>query len=432
MERITVLARSGIKSGLLSGGAMLFISMTLVNGGNYLINLILGRWLGPADFADVALIVTLLMTARFITVAFQMTAVKFSAAYAAENDTVRLAGLTRWSRRLSWAWGAALGLLVAAGAPLWQRYFHTASLWPFVILGVGLPIFLAQGTDRGILQGQLKFGRLSASYQAEMWVRLVASIILLRLGFGVDGAVWAITISFVATWLVARRVGPWAGEPGELAAAERRAILRFAGPVILVYLGQILINNSDIVLVKRFFESTAAGHYAALALIGRMVFFATWSVVAVIFPMVAQRRQRGEPHRRLLHLSLGLVGVISAAIILLVWAVPQFIIRALFGEAYLGIAPLLWLYGLATALYALANVVANYRLSAGDEGGSWFTLAAGVSQVVLLTVFHGSLREVVMVQVALMGGLLAGLLVWDQWLLRAGPRPIKIVAAATD
>lgn len=431
IDRIMTVAKAQWKSGLLSGSALLFLSMTLVNGGNYIFNLILGRWLGPADFADVTLIVTLLLMARFITVAFQMTSVKFTAAFAAENDTTRMAALARWVRKQSWIWGVAAGLVVAGGAVLWQRFFHTASAWPFVILGIGLPVYLVQGTDRGILQGQLKFGRLSASYQAEMWVRLLASILLVWLGLGVNGAVWAVTLSFVATWLIARKIGPWAKEPGTLSESERNMVVRYAGPVVLVYLGQILINNSDILLVKRFFDSATAGHYSALALIGRIVFFATWSVVAVIFPMVAQREQRGESHRHLLWAGLGLVGLVSAGIIAASWAFPQLIIRSLFGDAYLDIAPMLWLYGLATGLYAMANVVVNYRLSAGNKAGTWFTLAAGAAQVVFIILFHETLLQVVMVQVVLMGALFATLMVWDQWLVRSGRRGIAVDGSTT-
>ena len=53
-------AGNGRAGSILSGGALLFASMTVVNAGNYLFNLILGRWLGPEAFSDLSLIVTLL------------------------------------------------------------------------------------------------------------------------------------------------------------------------------------------------------------------------------------------------------------------------------------------------------------------------------------------------------------------------------------
>ena len=53
-----VAARTGGKA-LLAGGTMLAVAMTAANAGNYLLNLVLGRWLTPAQFADANLMVTL-------------------------------------------------------------------------------------------------------------------------------------------------------------------------------------------------------------------------------------------------------------------------------------------------------------------------------------------------------------------------------------
>jgi O-antigen/teichoic acid export membrane protein len=191
-------------------------------------------------------------------------------------------------------------------------------------------------------------------------------------------------------------------------------LLAFALPVLLVEISLILINNSDVLLVKRFFDSATAGQYAALALIGRIVFFGTWSVVITMFPLVAQKAQRREPHRHLLWISLGMVAGVSVVIVTATAVAPALIIQLLFGAAYLPVASLLWLYALATALFALANVLINYHLALGNRGGAFLALAAGLCQVALLLLFHTTLAQVVLIQVGLMGALLLLLLLWDQ------------------
>lgn len=414
----------------LASSGMLFISMTLVNAGNYLFNLILGRWLGPEAFADLSLIVTLMLMVTLVTSALQLIGARFAAIYAVQEDEERLAGLRQWLGR--WALIAGIGFMLffALGAPLWQQFFHTQSAWPFIILAVGLPLYFMQGVDRGILQGQTRFGLLAASYQAEMWARLIIAVLFVALGWAVNGAVGGLTASFVATWLVARRVGSTLPAKGEYGEAERKATVAFALPAIAALIGQILINNSDILIVKRFFMAEQAGHYAALALIGRVVFFATWSVVAALFPIVAQRQQRGEGHRNLLWLSLGLVFGVSVVIIGASLIIPEFIVSVLFGEAYLSVAPLLWLYAVATMFYALSNVVVNYRLSLGSGRGSVFVVVGGVMQVVSLWLLHATLQEVVLVQIALMATLFGALLVWDIVLARREARVFALASGA--
>lgn len=416
MASITAPSTPNSKNSFLSGSVILLISMTVVNAGNYLYNLILGRWLGRAAFADLSLIVTLMLIVTFVTATFQLTAAKFAANYTADDQPDQLEGLRRWMGKIAWILGIILMLPLILAAPAWQSFFHTEQAWPFIILGVGLPIYFAQGVDRGILQGQMRFGRLALSYIAEMVARLGAGLAFVGLGWSVNGAVMGITLSFFATWFVAREFGK--REPFSLSDKQRTLIKTFAWPVIIVQISQILINNSDIIIVKRFFAPEEAGEYAALALIGRVVFFATWSVVTTLFPMVAQKHQSGEKHRHLLWVGLGLVMAVSTGIVLATIFIPELIVTILFGEAYLAIAPLLWLYAVATMIYALANVVVNYRLSADFAHGTYMATAAGLTQVITLWLFHDTLKQVVVAQIGIMSILLVALLAWDIWLSR--------------
>jgi O-antigen/teichoic acid export membrane protein len=401
------------RTGLLSGGALLFASATLVNAGNYLFNLLLGRWLGPAAFADLSLIVTLFLVTSFLTAGLQIPVARFVAVYTADVNPQRVADLRRWARRAAFALGGGLLALCVAGAPAWSHFFDTASPAPFVIFGLFVPFYLAQGVDRGVLQGSTRFGWLAATYQVEMWSRLALSVLLVGLGMAVNGAVLGIGLSFVATWLAARPVGGRLPAAGTLGRDTRGELAAFAVPVLVGQLGQILINNSDILIVRHFFAATEAGHYAALALIGRIVFFATWSVVTAMLPLAAQRHRRGEPHRVLLYAALGAVLGVSAIVVGAAFQAPGQIVNLLFGPQYLAVAPLLGPYALATMFFALANVVVSYRLAIGNVEGTYLAIVAGVMQVTLLWVFHDSLAQVVGIQLGLMAAFFGVLCAWD-------------------
>lgn len=402
-----------MRSPLLTGSVLLFVSATLVNAGNYLFNLLMGRWFGPAGFADISLVVTLFLVMSFITAGLQTPAARFGALYAADHDWQGLANVRRWAKqRAAWLAGGLMVLLIL-GSGLWTQFFGAASSWMFVIFGIFIPFYILQGVDRGVLQGRTRFGWLAVTYQVEMWSRLILSLGLAMLGFGVNGVVLGIGLSFVAAWFVAQRVGKDLPPAQRLATEVGKEIMLFTGPVLVAQLGQILINNSDILIVRRFFVAEEAGAYAALALIGRMVFFATWSIVTAMFPIVAQRFRRGEAHRPLFYLSLGIVLSGSLLIVTVTALFPTQIVHLLFGDAYLTIAPLLWVYAVATMFYALANVVINYRLSIGSTGGTYLAIAAGAAQVTTLWLWHATLAQVVWIQVGLMAALFVVLLGWD-------------------
>ena len=404
-----------LRSKLASASALLMLSMTVVNAGNYIYNLIMGRWLGPSLFADLSLIVTLLLVVTFLTAPIQMTAARYSAIHTADGDEKTLASLRRFIWFVALGLGLMLTVFFAILAPALKSFFHTKSFLPFIIFGAALPFAMLQSVERGMLQGRTNFKILAVSYQVEMWSRLLVSILLVALGLSVNGAVIGISLSFVFTWLVARSAVTGLRSRENISKEMRAELLAFAAPVLVSQLGQILINNSDVILVKRFFEASDAGRYAALALIGRIVFFATWSVVTTMFPIVAQKQKMGEPHAHLLWISLGIVAGVSLPIVLLTLFVPEWVVSILFGDKYLSIANLLWFYALATTLYAMGNVVINYRLSLGMGRETGFAIAAGIAQVLGVIFFHQSLAQVVYVQVIVMATLFLALM-WHNFL----------------
>jgi O-antigen/teichoic acid export membrane protein len=421
-----------LHSRFLSGSALFFLSASVVNLGNYAFNLILGRWLGPALFAEVNLVITLLLIMSLVAATLQMSVARFTAGLSTGSDLGAIAANRAWFARAAQVLGLLAAVGLVAGSTWLQEFFHTQSPWPFILLGLGVPVYLVQGIERGVLQGRMMFGRLALSYQAEMWSRLLLSALLVAAGLGVGGVVAAVTLSFVAAWLVARRAGSGLPPPSALSREHSRAARSFAGPVALALLGQILINNSDVLIVKHFYQPTDAGHYAALALIGRMVFFATWSVMTVLVPLAARAQADRQDHWHLMWLSLGIVGAVSAGVIGMSSVFGTQLVTALFGPAYLAIVPLLWPYALATGLFALANVIVTYRLSIGVVQAGLFGAAGGIVQVALLWLFHATLYQVIQVQIVLMALLLAALLVWEFRLRRRDTQRATAAEVSSD
>jgi hypothetical protein len=95
-------------------------------------------------------------------------------------------------------------------------------------------------------------------------------------------------------------------------------------------------------------------------------------------------------------------------------------------------ASLLWLYAIATGLFAMANVFVNYHLSTGKSLGTWLALGAGIAQVVLLVLVHNSLQQVIVAQIVLMGTLLVTLVLWDVWLSRRPSETLIPIEASSS
>lgn len=397
---------------LVKEGTILFISTLVVNAGNYGINLLLGRWLGPTDFSEVSLLVTLMLMLSFWALAFQLTAAKYVASYE-EDKLSELLGLRNWLMRWATIVGIGLAVLMTGLSFFWKDFFQTRSVTPFLIFGIGMPLYLRMSVNRGILQGQQNYKKLAITYQVEMWSRLVISFLLVSIGWSVIGVAWGLTLSLACTLLVSKPTLPEWLEQLPKTLVEQKAIIRFLGLILIYECSQILINNSDTILVKHFFSPYEAGLYAALSLIGRIVYFGTWTVVTLLFPTVIRLEKEGKDHTRYFIGGLAVVGFIASCIVVACYLFPALAVRILFGESYLAIAPLLWQYSLATALFACANVFVYYHLSLDRRTPVSITIVGGLLQIILIALFHQNFQEVIHIQIYLMTALLLAMICYQ-------------------
>ncbi|MDQ5929727.1 MAG: hypothetical protein QG594_1508, partial [Bacteroidota bacterium] len=301
------------KKSLVADGSLLLLSTLLVNAGNYAINLLLGRWLGPADFSEVSLLVTFLLMVSFFALAFQLTAAKFTATNEAIKPSESSFGIVNLLNKKAIKEGIILSLSLILILSFSKKYFHLDSIIPFAIFAISMPFYLLMSINRGYLQGKLSYKHLAITYQTEMWVRLIFTILLVYLGLRVNGVAVALLLSLLATWCISRYLTK---TETSTESVDPKIILNFFKMVLIYEFSQILINNSDIVLVKHFFEPTEAGLYAALALVGRIVYFGTWTVVTLLFPMVIKLEKEGKNSLPVFFGGLGVVMTIAAIITL--------------------------------------------------------------------------------------------------------------------
>lgn len=381
------------------------LSAMAVNGGNYLYNLLLGRILGPQQFANAAILITFLLVLSFVAMTFQLSVAKFTAGY----ETHKQLHFLNYVKKASLIIGFVASIAVVVFASQLQQIFHTDSKWMFVIFGLGIPVYFLMSVNRGFYQGNKSFYKLSATYQAEMSSRLLITLILVMFLVGNNTSnlvALGILISFIFGLIPFKSSGNIFSNRIELETSEVKNLVHFIAITAFYEFTQIIINNSDILLVKHYFPSYEAGLYASLALIGRLVYFVAWMFVMILLPTVVQRRKRGEDTLPVLAKYVGFVCILAASIVGLTFLFPELIINLMFGEAYVSMAPLLWKYALATSLFAISNVFVYYFLSLDKYWPVALSGLFGIAQVVCIVFFHETLAQVVSVQISIMVGLL--------------------------
>ncbi|OLF07069.1 MATE family efflux transporter [Actinophytocola xanthii] len=376
---------------------MLAVAMLVANAGNYLLSLFLGRVLTPAEFSDANLMVTTLFTLTSVALCLQLVAVRFIS----RSDELGFPGdsdlLARRLRRVALVSGVIASLVLAFGAPWWSTIFQTASSWPFVILGAGVPFWLVQAVERGVLQARLMFAPLALSFVVEAVTRVGLGVLIVSLGGGVSGATVALSASFVVTYAVVR-VASRSRSDRTGAGISPSEVRAYAGLVSVLLIGQIIVNNSDIFVAKAFLTPTEAGIYAAVALVGRAVFFLAWSVATVVFPVASRRHAAGHGSLAVVRKAiLTVVGIGAACAVGALW-VGGTVLASVLGPAYAGLSVPMAAYAAMTTLFAVGNLVASYRLSQSRVTESWLLLSASLLQLALLLIWHRNMAELIAVQ----------------------------------
>ncbi len=384
---------------------LFMISVLAVNGGNYLYNLILGRLLGPAQFADAAVLITFLLVLSFVAMTFQLVTAKFSVLF--ENQLFNNFISKIYKNALMV--GIIMGVLIVCFATQLQELFNTSSSSMFVIFGCGVPLYFLMSVNRGVFQGKKAFKSLSITYQLEMLSRLVFTLGLIFL-FNIQSSVviaFGILISFGFGLIPFKSQLINFKSKLKIQTTQAKQVKHFFILTAFYELTQIIINNSDILLVKHYFESYEAGLYASLALIGRIVYFITWMFVMLLLPTVVQLKKEGKETASILFKYVGYIAAISITIVLACLSFPETIIKLLFGEHYIAMASLLWKYAIATSMFAISNIFAYYYLSLDKYVPVIISGVFGMLQMGLVIVYHNSLEQVVHMQIIAMVLLLA-------------------------
>ena len=389
-----------LQARVLSGSFILLSGSGLATGINLIYNIAVARFLGPTAFGHATAVYTVLILISAVTLSFQIVCVKV---VAQQGSPEGKSAAYRGFHKSAWVCGIIVALVLLLFQKAIADYLNLPSPLLVVLLAIGAAFYVPLGSRRGYIQGAYGFHRLAVNLVLEGLIRLGGSLLFIMLGFGVPGVI-AANAAAIAVAYFASAPKLAAPVPNELRLPDA---FREALQAIVFFAGQVLINNCDIVLVKHFFPPTAAGLYAAVALVGRVIFAFSSAVVNSMFPLVAGSGNEERKDHRILATSLLLVLGIGSALALGLRLAPTGIWTAFLGPQFgitgkYGLPYLLALYAVTTVIYSLSVVIMAYEMSYKIANTSWVQLAFSGVVVAGICRFHSSLQQVIWVQLVLM------------------------------
>ena len=306
---------------------------------------------GPSAYGLLGLMISVTNIARvLLSTGLPQATTKFIA----EADESLAYPILRTSLKLQWLMAAAITGVYVAGIPLWQNFLNDQTLAPYLLASA--PLIPLMGTHQ-VLLGY--FGGLRR-FSAQSWLntlysigRVVFAIAFVLLGFGVGGVLWGFSASLVVALVISwSMVKPRNPGPNP----ESRRLIAFALPLMILAIGQSLVVNLDVLMLKHFLPGGAeVGFYTGAMNLGSAPYYIFSAFSVTILPLVTAALRDGDRVRAsgLVARNVSFLIVVVAPIIGIVLAAAGPLLDFVYPSIYRVGAPALMLLIVSQSLLAV-------------------------------------------------------------------------------
>lgn len=406
-----------VKHPLALNSFLVFFSTLLGNIFAYLFNIIAARMLGPSDYGVLAAVIALMGITGVFSMSLSVTVTKFVSAYKGSGQRGEIKSLVSSLSKIF----LFLGVLVLIFFIIFEKplalFFNIPYQYAIVFVGAMILVSLLSTINLGTIGGLQNFSFIALANFSQAFLKFVLGLSLIYLGLKVNGAALGIVLAafmvYLMTFLPLKGIISFNFSPVRL---PWKRFMAYSLPALFSMWGIISLQSTDVVLVKKFFDPDFAGVYSFTALVGRVIFFASSSMAAVMFPLVSERYAGGRKYKHLLFYMLLMTLVISLSINAFYFVFPVFTLQFFSGfgkSAYISGASFIGILGFYYVIFSLCNGLTSYFLSVHKTlAASVFPTVSAVLQILLITNFHRDPWQIIVSSIVSSALLLVAFLVY--------------------
>ena len=405
---------------------------------NYASTIVFSRLLSTAGYGDFTALIALTVIVAVPTAAAQTMVAERVAVNLAQGQRERLGYLIRHALAHVTTIAVIVGIIYAACIPLVKSAFALETVGPAIALGPLLVLSLFVPVVYGVLQGMERFALLGLLMLVVAVSRIAFGVPWVLSGGGAGGplfgqAVGALIVLVMSAWILRSYLigrGTGAASSGFRRIPNRRTITA-AG----AFTAFALISNLDVLLAKLLLSPHAAGLYAALVTVEKIVIFLPGAIAIVMVPSAAKARLAEGSAGRVLRLAAVLVTGTTLIVAIPAAIVPRLVLETMFSHKYVSAASGVLPIVCAGAFLALLYLLVVYTVAIQDRRWVWLLVFGVVLQVGAILALHSSPTEIAIVQASVIAAILIGneilfhpMMRAERWfvtLIRQRPAPSK-------
>lgn len=376
--------------------SMIYFTGTVIVGLlNYFFHPILSRLMGIEDFGDVQAFLSFFALVGPLIAVFGSICVNIMASGGDEKEKIETISHLR---KVASYMAITVFLFLLASSYFLKGFFNFKSLFSFILL-ITLPLLAVSITIRNaFLQGTHDFKSLVFSGIVASTSRLIFAILFVIIGWHIFGAVFGLLMAQLITlgylfWKTRKQL-VFVPVAGPLFTKKISGELWYGLLILIISLTISFLYSADVLVVKHYFSAAQAGLYSGIAIVGRMIFFLSASIVVVLFPSVSKDNSVLE-NNKLLFKALIFIFFIGGGACIFFSLFPNWLIQIFIGSRYLDHASLLPRLGLLSFLASIVQVLFYYYLALRQKF-IIFPAIVGVVINILLSYFnHANLYTII-------------------------------------
>jgi O-antigen/teichoic acid export membrane protein len=362
---------------MLRGAFLLGISQVVLVLTGFILNIYLGRTLGPQLYGIFGVMSTFIVINEFLLIRGIYDAISKLVAEKEESTSAMINSIFKGVTIGSFTVGFIYFLFAGQIAKILNDHELTdyIRLSAFII-----PITAMSTVFIGALNGLRMFGRQVVISITFHIVRLCAVIIFVLLGFSVKGAIIGLIISDLFKLAMARGFYKPVGTDRVL---DRKKILRFIFELMLTSVFSALISNIDLIAVKALLkENLETGLYTSAITISKIPQFLIIPISLALMPVLSKSisEKNSELTQKYVIQSLRLLLIIVLPISLIIMATSEKCIALLYGDSYIRASEPLNILLLGAIFLSIKVVMFNVMVA---EGKPRYIIYIGILSLVI-------------------------------------------------
>ena len=288
---------------------------------------------------------------------------------------------------LTTAFGAGMGLALAAGAPLIAHFYHEPRLTPLVqFLAISFPLSGSSIVPLALLTREMRFRDLTLVEVASLVSSTAVAIVMAASGFGVWSLAAQAVVASAASFFMLLAVGRWRPLLA-FSFREVRDMVRYSLPLAGFNAVNLVARNVDNLLVGRYLGSQALGLYdLAYRLMLLPLQLISWVANRVALPAYSRVHNDSEHIRPMFLKQASLVAFLTFPMMLGLAACASEFVTVVFGNQWLGATTVLVILAPVGALQSVGTMSGTILLAVGrtDVLLRWGAFASFVVTVACL------------------------------------------------